>query len=280
MRNSTNIAPNYEKFLVSTSKEIIAIKDRVRFLINDANWAEEGRYKEVILSEILRSFLPERYSVGTGFVLCKDNSITSQIDIIIYDKFKRDSNAEILKKGDFVIVESKNVVGIIEVKSSFGSKIFEKNKNAITKILKNRQKIEKDKIIDKNGIRYKENIFVGLFAFSRTRKYGIDTICKNLKENLQDSSAILDCISFDKNYFMKFWDAGLPEGCYERKHYSFYKLPKDLSFGYFISNIVEHLKIWLTHKPLERYELQRLYPLLGGKEKHKVDDFIVNEREV
>lgn len=43
MRDSTDKTPDYENFLISTSQEIMAVKDRVRFLINDANWAEEGR---------------------------------------------------------------------------------------------------------------------------------------------------------------------------------------------------------------------------------------------
>lgn len=280
----SNDKPNYEKFLASTSKEIMAVKDRVRFLINDKNWGEEGRYKEIILREILRSFLPERYGIGTGFAICKDDKVTSQIDIIIYDKFKADNNAEILKKGDFVVVESKSVVGIIEVKSSFGSKIFEldkKEQNTITKLLDNKQKIEQDKVIEKNGTQYyKENVFAGLFAFERANRYGIKTITKKLKEYLQNSNATIDCISFDGYYFMKFWRARLPEYCFENKHYSFYELPKDLSFGYFISNIVEHLKIWLTHKPLDKSEINRLYPLFGGKEQYRVDDFVVYESEV
>ncbi len=282
MQDADNKKPNYEKFLISTSQEIMAVKDRVRFLINDKNWGEEGRYKEIILREILRSFLPERYGIGTGFAICKDDKVTSQIDIIIYDKFKADNNAEILKKGDFVVVESKSVVGIIEVKSSFGSKIFEpdkKEQNAITKLLDNKQKIEQDKVIEKNGTQYKENVFAGLFAFKRANNYRIETITKKLKEHLQNSNTTIDCISFDGHYFMKFWDDESSECYFNHKHYSFYKLPKDLSFGYFISNIVEHLKIWLTHKPLSGSEINRLYPLLGGKEQHRVDDFVVYESE-
>lgn len=265
--------PNYEKFLASTSKEIMAVKDRVRFLINDANWGEEGRYKEIILREILRSFLPERYGIGTGFAICKGDNITSQIDIIIYDKFKADNNAEILKKGDFVVVESKSVVGIIEVKSSFDSNIFSKkndgDRNTIEKILDNKKLI--------GG-----KIFAGIFAFSKKngkKDYPIETISNNLREIFENTTTRLDCIAFDKNYFMKFWDDESSECYANHKHYSFYKLPKDLSFGYFISNIVEHLKIWLTHKPLDIYEIKRLYPLFGGKEQHKVDDFVVYESE-
>ncbi|MGX2983728.1 hypothetical protein, partial [Helicobacter sp. 23-1045] len=63
-------------------------------------------------------------------------------------------------------------------------------------------------------------------------------------------------------------------------HYSFYRFINeyaiekeiDCAFGYFISNIVEHLKIWLTKKPLSKDEIKRLYPLLGGKEQYRVKE--------
>ena len=199
MRDSANTIPDYENFLISTSREIMAVKDRVRFLINDKHDAEEGRYKEIILREILRSFLPQRYGIGTGFVICKGDKVTSQIDIIIYDRFSKNINAEILKKGDFVIVDNKSVVGIIEVKSSFDSNVFSqtnsKGKNAIEKILANKKLIS-------------NKIFAGIFAFNL--KVGIESVSENLKEIFYTNSTKLDCISFDKNNFMKFWEAKAP----------------------------------------------------------------------
>lgn len=264
--------PNYEDFLISTSKEIMAVKDRVRFLINDKNWGEEGRYKEIILKEILRSFLPERYGIGTGFVICNGDKVTSQIDIIIYDKFKTNSNAEILKKGDFVIIESKSVVGLIEVKSSFDSNIFNKKnsdgKNAIEKILDNKKLIN-------------NKVFAGIFAFDKTNN--IETISGKLKEIFKNTATRLDCIAFDKNHFMKFWDAGLPYNNDERcrlPHYSFYgfgiglETHKDLdfSFGYFISNLLEHLKVKRTGKEFDDEEIKRFYPIEGGgKEIYRIE---------
>lgn len=276
--------PNYEKFLISTSQEIMAVKDRVRYLINDKNWGEEGRYKEIIFREILRSFLPERYGICTGFAICKGDNITSQIDIIIYDKFKANNNAEILKKGDFVVVESKSVVGIIEVKSSFDSNIFSKkndgDRNAIEKILDNKKLINLSKPVGKS-------IFAGIFAFDKKNgesDYSIKTISDKLKMIFENTNTKLDCIAFDKNHFMKFWGAGLPykddEGC-RLPHYSFYKFGIDLEthkdldfgFGYFISNLLEYLKVERTGKKLSEDEIRRFYPIKGGgKEIYRIED--------
>ena len=76
--------PNYLDYQKSISNELISIKNRVRNFIDDHHWGEDGRYKEIILSEILRRHLPKNVSVGTGFVVNQDN-ISTQIDIIVYD---------------------------------------------------------------------------------------------------------------------------------------------------------------------------------------------------
>ena len=74
--------PNYTKYQKSISDELIATKDRVRNFIDDAHWAEDGRYKEIILKDILANKLPAFASIGTGFVM--GDRLSSQIDIIIY----------------------------------------------------------------------------------------------------------------------------------------------------------------------------------------------------
>ncbi len=52
----------------SIAAEFVAIKDRVRFFIDDNHWGEDGRYKEVILVNYLRRIIANGVSVGTGFV--------------------------------------------------------------------------------------------------------------------------------------------------------------------------------------------------------------------
>lgn len=107
----------------SISKEFIVLKDRVRSLIGNQHWGEEGRYKEIILMNFLRKHLPQNMSVGTGFIMNGGDydKISSQIDIIVYD----DTYPVIFKENDFVIVHAKSVLGIIEVKSRFNKHNFE-----------------------------------------------------------------------------------------------------------------------------------------------------------
>ena len=254
--------PDYEKRLISMSQEIMSLKDRVRNLIGSANWAEDGRYKETILREILQRHLTEHYGIGTGFVICDDDSVTSQIDIIIYDKKKAENNAELLKQGDFVVVESKSVEAIIEVKSTFDKNVFafdSKGQNVITKLLANKRRIEIDK----------GDIFAGIFAFELGYKHIENN--KHLLKYLA-SDIYINCISFDSKHFMRFW--GARDNCVGENNYALYGFEADLSFGYFISNLLEFLKIERGGGVFNESEVKKYYPINGnGKEGYRIATF-------
>src|SRR5436189_5415 len=101
----------------STTKELLAITHKVRNLIT--HWGEDGRYKEAILKNIIGRFIPEKYSIGTGFVIKQtenrgEHLSSTQIDLIIYD----DESPILFKEGDFVILTADAVKGIIEVKAN------------------------------------------------------------------------------------------------------------------------------------------------------------------
>lgn len=106
-----------EEYFKSLGSELQSIKNRVRNLIGPEGWIEEGRYKEVILMNVLSRFIPKNYSIGTGYVISIDEKgvtgRTKQIDIIIYDN----SFPVFFKEQDFVILPPDSVIGVIEVKS-------------------------------------------------------------------------------------------------------------------------------------------------------------------
>ena len=287
---ATQRLPNYTEFVRSFSNELRAIENRVRHLIGVGHHnAEEGRYKEIILAEILRSSLPENIGIGTGFVLCDDKQASSQIDIILYDKSK---NAEVLKKGNFVIVLKQSVLGIIEVKTTLRSGEM---KGIIDKLCENKAKIDFGKN-DKNKF-----IFVGLFGYhfeDEPNEYEIlqdvsqtqdsimtsqnsDEKFKNfldkkkkifrtsLEKNFNSRKQFIDCIACGKDYFVKFWEKKKPfeDNLYE--HYSFYGI-RDLSFGYFISNIKEYIQMLTSARIGQNDKL--LFPIDEGKEHYRKDD--------
>ncbi len=203
-----------ELFQQSISDEFRAVKNRVRNLIGHSHWGEEGRYKEIILMNMLKKLLPKHLSVGTGFVIGVNDLMTKQIDIIIYDnRFPL-----IFSEGDFVICSNQNTVGIIEVKT----KIY---LNQIETVIKKSHD---------NGMIVGNNIFNGIFSYDNQLKLGDPNIqgSKNLENALKQYNGFINHISFGENLFLKYWIAN------ESEYYSLYNINR-FSFPYFISNLVE-----------------------------------------
>ena len=120
---------NILEYHKSTTKELLALADKVKSLINHNG--EDGMYKEIVLKNIIRRFLPEKYKIGTGFVVNqtenRDIHIPStQIDLLIYDN----TSPILFKEGDFVILTPDSVCGIIEVKSNL------QNVNSLSEVIK------------------------------------------------------------------------------------------------------------------------------------------------
>jgi len=240
---------NPEKFQKSITKELDTIKDRVRNLIGNAHWGEEGRYKEAILKNVLKRFLPNNLSIGTGFVIKKNNSntrISSQIDIIIYDN----TIPLLFSEGDFVITTYKNVKGIIEVKTKIRS-------------------TELQEIIltaEKNGKLVGKKIFNGIFSYEYEGNINSNTIKRALKE----SRGYVNHISLGPNVLIRFWKREYgdrlnpPVRNCQNDFYNIYSL-EDLSFSYFISNLIA-----LTCSSSLDDRWWFLYPIEGSKEGHRV----------
>ena len=240
---------NPEEFQKSITKELNTIKDRVRNLIGNTHWGEEGRYKEAILKNVIRRFLPTNLSIGTGFIIRKNNDelqVSKQIDIIIYDN----TVPVLFSEGDFVITTYKNVRGIVEVK---------------TKIRNG----ELQEIIQKakeNGELIGKNIFNGILSYEFDGNINSNAIDQALKE----ARGYVNHISLGPNLFIRFWkredrsrfDPPI-ENC-QNDFYNIYEL-QNLSFSYFISNLLE-----LTCISELNDRLWFLYPIVGTKERYRV----------
>ncbi len=106
---------NWFHLLESWADELNSRVNRVRLLIGDAHWGEEGTYKEALLRELLREFLPSKYRVSTGFVYWWDEGVSKQIDIIIWDST---DSTPLVQQGEFAILTQDDVKAIIEVKTT------------------------------------------------------------------------------------------------------------------------------------------------------------------
>lgn len=243
--------PNYLEYRRSISNELISIKDRVRNFIEDNHWGEDGRYKEIILSEILKNLLPQNVTVATGFILGKGNQVSNQIDIII---FKNDYPV-LFKMANFVVVAKESVVGIIEVKSKIDSSNI-------------KEAIEKS---HNNGKLVGNHIFNGIFGYETGFSFnGSNILSDSIKDTLQKNYGYLNNVCFGKDYFMKHWDTGNPRVTNKVKCYSLYEI-KDLSFGYFISNLIK-VNILANKQKMGDIMKSSLFPIGNNKEEYKLED--------
>ena len=226
---------NTIEFHKTTAKELLAIKDRVRHLID--HWGEDGRYKEAVLKSVIERFLPEKYRIGSGFVVRQtrqrgNHDASNQIDIIIYDtKFP-----VLFKEGDFVIVTPDSVKAIIEVKANL------KNQG-IKKVIDKSNKI--GRFIFEGRTNRNTPIFNGIFSYTgynritqtSTLKLPVENSWNELEDVRNREKFSVNHIAFNQDRFYKFWNHLFEED--NPPHY-LYNI-KGLCFSFFISNLIDHL---------------------------------------
>ena len=235
-------AQDYQK---SISTELKSIRNRVRDLIGNANWGDEGRYKEAALRFVIRRMLPANVSIGTGYVITPEQ-VSSQIDIILWDN----SFPIAFKDGDFVIVPPICVKGIIEVKTRLSSGDI---------------KITFEKASE-NGKFLTKDTFNGIFAYE-SELVRDQNISANLRSVLEDSFGNVNHLSLGENIFVKFWDKKYvfsSESSPIVNEYSVYNI-LSLSFPYFLSNLISDIS-----KGKGDTLSWFLYPIEEGKESHKI----------
>ena len=235
---------DYIEYQKSISNELIAVKDRVYNIIGDSHWGEVGRYKEIILTDVIKRHLPSGVSIGNGFIVNGDK-VSTQIDILIYKSYM----PILFKKDEFVIVPAESVLGVIEVKSSLNTT---QAKEAILKASEVRNLIGRD-------------IFNGIFSYINNTKTNDSEISYTVDDALRQSHGKVNYLCFDKDVFVVYWKDKTPKSYDHRDKYHIYHI-EDLSFGYFISNLLEDIYISETGQRLPDNLVKSFYPIKDGKE--------------
>lgn len=245
--------PDYLKYQRSISNEIISAKDRIRDLIGGVHYGEDGRYKEILLRNIITSQLPKFAAAGTGFVL-GENQISTQIDIII---FRKDFPL-IFQCSDFVIVPKEAVLGIIEVKTRLNigdfAEVYCKAHN--------------------NGLMVGTHIFNGIFVYENDLR--LDIPSQKIKKTCQHYYGYVNNVAFGTSYFMKYWSNG-QSWDHKDSRYHIYKIT-DLAFGYFISNLVEDIHIQITGENIPESMKRIMYPIENTKEAFLIHRIQINQK--
>ena len=82
--------------------------------------ASKGALREFLLKEIIRPFLPKRYGLCNGECFDSHDSVSKQLDIIIYD----DLFSYAVPMGDYHMMPFESAYGEIEVKSMLNKEAF------------------------------------------------------------------------------------------------------------------------------------------------------------
>jgi hypothetical protein len=107
--------------------------DLLSQVLQDAHYPSIGTYKERLLAETIRNYLPKSLSVGTGFVMFPHSdatpragehfdrlnksafTVSRQCDILVFDG---ENFPPVFRDGDFVVLRPEAVKAVIEVKGS------------------------------------------------------------------------------------------------------------------------------------------------------------------
>lgn len=170
---------------------------------------EKGEFREQIISELLRPFLPDCYGLGSGQIFAKDDTSSNQIDIVIYDTVY--SNVLFKSKANSLF-PCESVYGEIEIKSNLTSDELISSIDNIVSVKKLTR--EDSTMLDISPI-YKLNIGSGLSADTSKRNpylgiiYGYDGLTKetfttklNEKLKITDKYLMPDFIFNQKRKYM------------------------------------------------------------------------------
>ncbi|MCU5101264.1 hypothetical protein OCA20_14240 [Bacillus cereus] len=250
---------NMIRYFSSISDELSSLKDRIRNLMNDPHWLTDGEWKESVLRNVLRRYLPETITVGRGFIY-SPTGCSTQIDILLYDV----SYPILFKDGDLVFVTPDAVRGIIEVKSKVTSQTL---KDVFDKLVTNARLINTSRPNNHNPC------FTGLFSYE-TEIHDHNRVLQLLNEKCNgDLNNTITHVCLGESTFLRFWTKS-PQ--HIKNIWHSYDL-LDLAPAYFITNLLETISshsITLnanTWFPLDTKETQKTGSIRLFNELTKID---------
>ena len=114
-------------------------------------------------------------------------------------------------------------------------------------------------------------IFSGIFSFEGYDGILNRNVNQQMRSTLIRSNGKVNHLCIGKNCFIKYWPEYAPKQENVKAHYSFYEI-NDLSFGYFISNMVEDVYMATVGANLPETLTSMFYPIEDTKEVHKLTE--------
>lgn len=117
--NRTTSTDHLKRYVEAQYAELYHRVLDIAALLKCVHGGEQGRVLEQAVSDALRRFLPERFSVGTGFVINSGGEISKQCDIIIWDRLMTYNPFSYAGQ---VVFPIESVVAVVEVKTTLTKK--------------------------------------------------------------------------------------------------------------------------------------------------------------
>jgi len=152
--------------------------------------AEYGAYRERLISGYLNLILPKKFGVGTGFIVNCDNQVSTQCDVIIYDKSKTPL-LDAPNNARFFPVET--VSCVIEVKST----LTLKNLNTALEKIFSIKKLKKVLYDTDSGTTDLGNEYI---PENEVHQFGGVIICDKLDFNIQEQLENIFLPTTDKSF--------------------------------------------------------------------------------
>ena len=245
--------------------ERIALKNEGRYFstLSD-HQGEKGRLNESHLKNFLRKHLPEKYGIGTGFIVSNNtinNTNNPQIDIIIYDRL---NNAPLYQSEAFGVYQVEIVYGYIEVKTTFTNRELKKALSVNARI---RELAAHKVYIDVNNSAIPPRFY--LFAYNSKPSKSID-IEKYIESafEAQGAAHAHGIYLLDKNLLVA------RKALYDPSRVELYKREGELAFAEFVINIIRHLETMIPRReiaPALRLPVSTGLPLADTERYLKID---------
>lgn len=147
-----------KRFLGAITSELLANSQRIDLLIEHNQ--TKGNFREHLLRNVLKKYLPGKFEVATGFI----DGCKRQCDILIYDGH---NYSPYFKEEGLVVIPAKSLRAVIEVKTTLNTSTLKDGLSLLDEISRTRN--------------FPVPFFKGIFAF-RTEYMDVTSASQVIKE--------------------------------------------------------------------------------------------------
>jgi len=217
-----NVNAHYE----SLTRELEALKDRVRNFGNRPKWLTDGEWKESVLRSMLRRYIPAGIEPLRGYVVTAESS-SRQLDVLLYDNRR----PVLFRDGDLVFVTPDAARGIIEVKTKIDGR--QNLMQALKPLAENAALIRSD-----DPYASFDATFAGLFSYETSAIDPADVL--DVLDILAQHrmQRIITHLCLGCSLFVRYWVLDPHTGSTSINSWYAYRA-ENRAAGYFIASIVE-----------------------------------------